>query len=177
MLDAGPTVATRRVPARLATRTFEDRADAVVSGVSDDDVAGLVDGHVLQPVELSVPLAVLSKLGAEIIELTMPDVTPVESAWWELSTAEAAAFHADTFPSRAQDFGPGFREVLEHGAAVSGITYAEAAKFRAELSGQIGRVLAQVDCLVCPSMSNAASPKLANSDVDEEGGCGTLRFR
>jgi amidase len=116
---------------------------------------------------LDAVLAVLSKLGAEIIELTMPDVTPVESAWWELSTAEAAAFHADTFPSRAQEFGSGFREVLEFGAAVSGITYAEAAKFRAELSGQIEGVLAPVDCLVCPSMSNAASPKLADPFVPE----------
>ena len=111
---------------------------------------------------LDAVLAVLSGLGAEIVELTMPDVAQVALAWWELGTAEAAAFHADSYPARAKEFGPGFRDVLEYGAAVSGVAYANAAKVRAELSGRLEGVLAQVDCLVCPSMSNAATPKLAD---------------
>ena len=120
---------------------------------------------------LDVALAVLTELGAEIVELTMPDVTQVGLAWWELSTAEAAAFHADSYPARAKEFGAGFRDVLEFGTGVSGVTYANAAKVRAEFSGRLERVLAQVDCLVCPSMSNAASPKLADPfgpELDED---------
>jgi amidase len=111
---------------------------------------------------LDAVLAVLVELGAEIVELTMPDVTAVGSAWWDLSTAEATAFHADTFPARAKEFGAGFRDVLEYGAGVSGVTYANAAKVRAEFAGRLERVLAPVDCLLCPSMSNAATPKLTD---------------
>ena len=125
---------------------------------------GLVQG-------LDAVLAVLTELGAEIVEVTMPDVTRVGAAWWELSTVEATAFHADTFPARAQEFGAGFRDVLEFGAGVSGVTYANASKIRAELKGQIERVLAPVDCMVCPSMSNAATQKLADPfgpELDED---------
>ena len=111
---------------------------------------------------LDAVLKQLSELGAEIVDVAVPDVTPVALAWWQLSTAEAAAFHADAFPSRAREYGPGFRDVLEYGAGVSGVTYANAAKVRAEFSGRLERVLAEVDCLVCPSMSNAAREKLAD---------------
>jgi amidase len=117
---------------------------------------------------LDVVLAVLTELGAKIVELTMPDVSQVGLAWWQLSTVEAAAFHADTFPARAMEFGPGFRDVLEFGTDVSGVTYANAAKVRAELTGRLERMLAQVDCLVCPSMSNAATSKLTDPFGPEE---------
>ncbi len=118
---------------------------------------------------LDAALAVLSTLGAEIVDVRMPDVSPVALAWWQLSTAEAAAFHADNYPSRAREYGPGFRKVLEYGAGVSGVTYANAARIRAEFSGRLEGVLAQVDCLVCPSMSNAAREKLADPFGPESG--------
>ena len=104
----------------------------------------------------------LSELGAEIVEVRMPDVAPVGAAWWELATAEATAVHASTYPSRAGDYGPGFRAVLEYGAGVRGVTYANAARVRAELAGRLEHMLSSVDLMVCPSMSNEARPKLAD---------------
>ena len=116
---------------------------------------------------LEAVLDQLSELGAEIVDVTMPDVASVSAAWWDLATAEAAAFHANTFPSRAGEYGSGFRDVLEYGVGVTGVTYANAAKVRAELTGRLNRVLASVDLIVCPSMSNAARPKLADPFVPE----------
>ncbi len=104
----------------------------------------------------------LTDLGAELVEVAIPDVSAVAGAWWDLSTAEAAAFHADTYPSRADDYGPGFRDVLDYGLGVSGVAYANAAKIRAEFTGRLTQVLGEVDCIVCPSMSNAARLKLAD---------------
>jgi len=120
---------------------------------------------------LDAVLRTLTGLGAEVVEVTMPDVGGVNAAWWELSTAEAAAFHGANYPSRAAEFGPGFRAVLEYGRGVSGVAYATAAKVRAEFTGRLNRMLAAVDCMVCPSMSNAARAKLADpygneSDAD-----------
>lgn len=109
--------------------------------------------------------AVLSKLtsaGAEVVDVSMPDVGQVADAWWELSTAEAAAFHAENYPSRADEYGPGFRDVLAYGAEVSGVSYANAAKIRSEFTGRLNRMLAEIDCMVCPSMSNAARLKLVD---------------
>jgi amidase len=88
----------------------------------------------------------------------MPDVTQVRDAWWDLACAEAAAFHADNYPSRSDEYGPGFRDVLAHGVAVTGTAYADAAKLRAELAGRVNRLLATVDCMVCPSLPSAAFP-------------------
>lgn len=102
----------------------------------------------------------LTDLGAEVVEVAMPDVSTVAAAWWDLSTAEAAAFHAETYASRASDYGPGFRAVLDYGLGVSGVAYANAAKVRAEFTGRLAQILGEVDCIVCPSMSNAARLKL-----------------
>jgi amidase len=117
---------------------------------------------------LDAALRKLIDLGAEIVDVRMPDVTQVASAWWDLSTAEAAAFHAANYPSRADEYGPGFRAVLAYGRGVSGVAYATAAKIRAEFAGRLNRMLSGVDCMVCPSMSNAARPKLADPFGDED---------
>jgi len=117
---------------------------------------------------LDAVLVELTDLGAEIVEVAMPDVGAVASAWWDLSTAEAAAFHADTYPSRAGDYGPGFRDVLEYGRGVTGVAYANAAKVRAEFTGRLNRMLGHVDCMVCPSMSNAARTKMADPFHNKE---------
>jgi len=109
----------------------------------------------------------LSDLGADIVDITVPDVSFVGAAWWDLATAEAAAFHANNYPSRASEYGPGFRDVLAYGVGVSGVAYANAAKARAEITGRLNRMLASVDLMVCPSMSNAARPKLADPFAPE----------
>jgi amidase len=98
----------------------------------------------------------LASAGADIVDITMPDVGGVGPAWWDLSTAEAAAFHAETYPSRSEDYGSGFRAVLDHGLGVSGVDYANAARFRAEFAGRMNRLLGTVDCMVCPSFGGAA---------------------
>lgn len=107
-------------------------------------------------------LAALSRLGAKVVEVTMPDVSGVGEAWYQLCTVEAAIANAKTFPSRARDYGPGLRPVLEYGLGVKGVTYARASTIRAEFTGRLDRMLAGVDCLVCPSMSNVARPKMAD---------------
>jgi amidase len=45
---------------------------------------------------------------------------------------------------------------------VSGTAYARAAAVRAAFTGRLNRMLAGLDCLVCPSMANAARPKAAD---------------
>jgi len=118
---------------------------------------------------LDAVLNKLSDLGARIVDLTLPDVAPVADAWWELATAEAAAFHAKTFPSRVDAYGPGLRYTLQYGIGVSGVSYANAAKARSEFSGRLNRVLETVDLMVCPSMSNAARPRLADPFAPDSG--------
>ena len=123
----------------------------------DPDVATAMD-HVL---------ATLTRLGATVVAVTMPDVTQVGSTWLTLCAVEALAAHAKTFPSRASEYGPGLRAALESGQRVTPGALTAAQKVRSEVSASIESVLNAVDCLVCPSMANSARVKESNP-FDEE---------
>jgi len=123
----------------------------------DAEVAEAMDGV----------LAELTQLGATVVSVTMPDVSAVETAWFDLCAAEACAANARTFPSRAAEYGPGFRPVLEYGQRVTRASLAAAAKIRSDFSASLDRMLSSVDCLVCPSLSNAAREKEVDPFVEE----------
>ena len=123
----------------------------------DPDVASAMDDV----------LAELTRLGATVVAVRMPEVGTVGRAWLDLCSVEALAAHAKTFPSRASEYGPGMRAVLEVGQRVTPATLAAAAKVRSEVSAAIESMLNTVDCLVCPSMANTARVKETNP-FDEE---------
>jgi amidase len=107
-------------------------------------------------------LATLTRLGANVVPVAMPDVSQVGNAWFDLCYAEALAVHASTYPSRAADYGPGMRAVLESGQRLSPVKFAEATRIRKDVSAAIDSVLDTVDCLLCPSLSNSARAKEAD---------------
>ena len=101
-------------------------------------------------------IEVLEDLGAEMMEVQLPDMDQYSAAWPVLCSAEAAAAHQETYPSRKGEYGPWFRDWLEMGTNVTGAQYAKANKLRAECSGHLRRVFEQVDFLVCPTMGRTA---------------------
>ena len=103
-------------------------------------------------------VAELTSMGAEIVEVEMPDVGEVGAAWFTLCLAEAVAAHEATYPSRALEYGDGFRGRLEQGAQITGAEYAKADKVRAEFTGRLNALLSTFDALVCPSLGGPAFP-------------------
>jgi amidase len=122
------------------------------TGNVDPDVAAAMDEV----------LATLVRQGAQVVDAAMPDVSKVAGAWFDLCFVEALAVHSATFPSRAGEYGPGLRAVLEAGQRITPPTLAAATRVRAEVSASIEAMLATVDCLVCPSMANSARVKEAD---------------
>lgn len=112
-------------------------------------------------------LAELTRLGATVVAVNMPDVSKVGNAWIDLCQVEALVANAKTFPSRASEYGPGFRAALERGQRVTRESLAVAAKVRSEVSASLEGMLNTVDCLVCPSMANSARVKEVDP-FDEE---------
>ncbi len=112
-------------------------------------------------------LAALTRLGATVVTVTMPDVSQVGRAWLDLCAVEALAAHAKTFPSRAGEYGPGLRAALESGQRVTSAALAAASRVRSEVAASIESILSTVDALVCPSMANSARVKEADP-FDEE---------
>jgi amidase len=100
----------------------------------------------------------LEQIGARLVKVKLPQVEPCLSAWTTLCAAEAAAGHTATYPSRASDYGPGFRSFLELGASIRGQDYASAHMVRERFANRFQALFDQVDVLACPSMPFASLP-------------------
>jgi len=97
-------------------------------------------------------LDVLANLGARIVDVHMPDDMPaVGEIWFPICAYEALAAHRETFPSRADEYGPYFRDLLEAGAAVTEEQYAGAMSLRMDFSARLDAVLDSVDAVACPA--------------------------
>jgi amidase len=102
---------------------------------------------------------VMESLGAAIVPVKMPArLREYLEAWPVLCASEALAAHRATFPSRAREYGPWFREWLERGARYSGADYAQANTLRAACVGELRLTLRGIDLLACPSTAQAAQP-------------------
>ena len=114
----------------------------------DPDMAGAV----------SAAVQLLEGLGADIVEVELPDLDPFVDAWKTLCSAEAVAAHRSTYPFKRDDYGPWFRDWLDLGASITAAEYAEANNLRLQSNGHLHRVFRSIDILLCPSMSAPAHP-------------------
>jgi amidase len=103
----------------------------------------------------------LERLGARIVKVSVPNTEECVAAWMTICTAETAAAHEATFPSRAADYGPGFRSFLELGAQVKGPDFAKAHMARERFANRFQSVFEDADVLACPSMSVSSLPATA----------------
>ena len=144
-----PTSLTAPVPNML------EGLDRGVSGIRigvderyiGDDVDSELAAAVLEGARL------LERRGAVLVPVQMPDTEPLSRAWGVLCSAEAAAAHRDTFPSRADEYGPWFRSWLEMGSRHSATGYAIASYQRLACNGTLAEIFDGIDMLVCPSMT------------------------
>ncbi len=101
----------------------------------------------------------LERVGARIIKVKVPDVDPAIEAWTTMAATEALAAHAANYPSRAADYGPGFRSFVELGGKISGVEYANAQMVRERFTNRFQQLFSQIDVLACASMVAMTLPK------------------
>jgi amidase len=75
-----------------------------------------------------------------------------------LCASEAAAGHAATYPSRATEYGAGFRSFLDLGVSIRGQDYANAHMVRERFANRFQQLFEQVDVVLCPTMPHATLP-------------------
>ncbi|MXW28546.1 MAG: amidase [Chloroflexi bacterium] len=137
--------------------------DEIAAGIAGLRV-GYDPGYATRDVDERIAAAVaesvraLEALGAEIVDVELPPIDPYTLVWPTLCSVEALAAHAETFPSRARDYGPWFRGWLELGASKSAVEYAEACDLRAELTGLLARAFDGIDMLACPAGGDLPHP-------------------
>lgn len=100
-------------------------------------------------------LRALRKLGAQLIDVSIPLLKETEDAGNQIAWAEATHYHqsAGWFPSRAADYGEDVRTRLELGAKVPATAYLRALEQRESFIGSFHASMADgnLDALVVPT--------------------------
>lgn len=155
--------------------------DAGIAGVR----VGVDERHITDGVAPDLARAVLEgvetlrSLGAEIVDMRMPDVDKYLPAWPALCSAEAVAAHRANYPERREDYGAWFRGWLDLGAQKSGADYAEANNMRAECNGLVREAFRDIDAMACPSTTGPAypvTPEALYGEMDRRRGTSFQRY-
>lgn len=122
---------------------------------------------------------VFAELGASLIELAMPARTQAMSeAWTPLCAAEASVAHEPWFPARRNEYGKVLAGLLDKGRAVGGIEIARILQDRLVFAGELRRLFADVDLLLCPvhPFGNPTAAELLSILRQPGGGDAMLRY-
>ncbi len=101
------------------------------------------------------------RLGATIVEIEFPDASQVLQDWFPLCAVEAASFHADTFPSRRDEYGPILAGFLDLAPGVTAIDMHRIAVRRLEFRGRVEAAMAGIDLLLLP-VQGMSGPTMAD---------------
>ena len=139
-LDAPPPNATREVGLDIRDLKIGIDRQYALEGVDKGDAAALEEA-----------LKVLAGLGAQIVDVRMPDLSSLLPTWQTIAAAELAEAHRAHYPSRASEYGPYIREFLDNGVHVTPEQLAQARQARMAFNAQFVGVLESVDAMACPA--------------------------
>lgn len=97
-------------------------------------------------------------LGAEIVDINVPDFTSYGRDWVTICSAEAVIACSKWYPNDKEKFGPGFRRWLERGERVTTSEYVESTVRRRACISKLNRMLAGVDGFISPAMDGPPFP-------------------
>ncbi|MEU1305769.1 amidase [Streptomyces shenzhenensis] len=120
--------------------------------------------------------AQLSSLGAEIVEVALPDPTQAIEDWFGVCAAQTARAHGEDFLKHRNTYGPALRELIERGRQMSAIDYDELLLRRWNFKGRMEAAVSTVDAVLIPALSFIAPPVEKMMRMDEETTAGVHRF-
>jgi amidase len=151
---ADPTAAPQPVPDYVAA------AKTGVKGKRLGVPKNLIDADADCQRALDGASAALAQQGAQLVDVTLPDLDEATMQWLPLCGVEAALAHEVTFPARRADYGAEFAALLDLGRGLSGLELARMHLARARVTGELEQLLAAIDLLLLPAMG-LATPSLA----------------
>ena len=100
---------------------------------------------------IDAALQSFASLGAQIVEVQMPDRTDaVVRGWTPFCAVETALAHAPYYSRRQTNYGPVLRQLIELGTKVPGQEFASIYHDRLVFTGQLRKLLNEVDVLLMP---------------------------
>ncbi len=141
-----PTSSRERVPEYLKDAGESGRGlrIGVDAAWNEHDVHDLIQRSVAQAARTFV------SLGAEIVDVTLPDATAIIADWVANCAVEAAVAHDATYSKHADLYGAVLTGVIEHGRRLSGVEYQKILLRRREFRGSVSAVLCGIDALLTP---------------------------
>ena len=97
----------------------------------------------------------LQRLGAQIETVSFPAPEQGVEDWVPLCAVETALAHADTFPSRREEYGPSLAALIELGSGMRATDYQRLLARRSELRGRVDALFGDVDLLLVPVAARA----------------------
>lgn len=109
-------------------------------------------------------IALLTSLGAEIVEVTLPPMRRFQAAQQAILAAEGFSIHGPDLQSRPQTYGRNAFERLNMGAFISGADYIDAQRAARELTAEVESVLQRVD-MIASAVVPAPAPRIEDVEV------------
>lgn len=114
---------------------------------------------------LQASLETFKRLGATVVDVDIPDITPWNFAGTLILSAEAAAYHGNWLRTRPLDYSDQVRGRLEQGLAIPAASYLDALRLRpVALREFCAQVFAQVDVFHAPVVS-FQTPTIEETDL------------
>lgn len=120
-------------------------------------VGGAVE-HPEQPAVFDAALNALSELGADLIEIELPQYSQLVSAAIVTTLSEALAYHGNAFATRWDDFFPSTRGTIGLAAYFTGADYVQAQRLRRVVRHAVETLFESIDLVAMPTASIVATP-------------------
>jgi amidase len=158
-----PTAALDPVPNYLAGMKRGLRGLRV--GVDTAWSTNQVDATTVEAV--TAALRTVRDLGAEIREVTFPEVTQIIADWFPLCSVQTAVAHEATYPVRKSEYGPALSSFIDLGCGLSGRDYQKIILRRASFCGHVATLFQDIDLLLVPAQSLTSPTNAQMEDLGE----------
>uniref|UniRef100_A0AAU2AB34 Amidase n=1 Tax=Streptomyces sp. NBC_00093 TaxID=2975649 RepID=A0AAU2AB34_9ACTN len=99
---------------------------------------------------------VLEALDWAVVEVNAPDLASAAADFEPLCSVETATAHADTYPARASEYGPGLAHHIEQGRMMTAMQYQRLMRRRRDFTGRMHRLLRGIDLFLLPGIGLSA---------------------
>jgi aspartyl-tRNA(Asn)/glutamyl-tRNA(Gln) amidotransferase subunit A len=139
------------------TTHLRDGVAGLRIGVPREYVWDVLDGEVEASVREAI--ATLERLGATVVEASVPELAWASQMGGVLTVTESAAYHGERVLREGDLYDQRTRRRIESGLFISAATYHQAQRVRTMVGMGLARVFGEVDLLATPTMPVTALPQ------------------
>lgn len=107
---------------------------------------------------LDAALDILVKSGARLVEVELAPIREGADLWMAVTALEALEVHRATYPSRADEYGPSFRALLDFATICPQAVRQQGEEARSRIRARLSRAFEDADLLACPTMTALPPP-------------------